>query len=104
MIFQCRVARSMLQKAILGALVAFRALLWKPLGSNFLPDLRLKSQMPVLFDFLCCVVGFVVSCCALDASKPQTALVSAIWGPFVEASWEQFSPKFAPEIADPSAV
>ena len=94
----------MLQKAILGALVAFRALLWKPLGSNFLPDLRLKSQMPVLFDFLCCVVSFVVSCCALDASKTKTALVSAILGLFFEASWEQFSAKSPPEIVDPSAV
>ena len=83
----------MLQKAILGALVAFRALLWKPLGSNFLPDLRLKSQMPVLFDVLCCVVGFVVSCCALDASKTQTALVSAISdvknGPFSTSPGER---------------
>ena len=94
----------MLQKAILGALVAFRALLWKPLGSNFLPDLRLKSQIPVLFDVLCYFFCFVVSCCAFDASKTQTALVSAILDPFVEASWEQFSPKIAPEIADASAV
>ena len=94
----------MLQKAILGALVAFRALLWKPLGSNFLPDLRLKSQMPVLFDVLCYFFCFVVSCCALDALKTQTALVSANLDPVVEASWEQFSPKFATEIADANAV
>ena len=94
----------MLQKAILGALVAFRALLWKPLGSNFLPDLRLKSQMPVLFDVLCYFFCFVVSCCAFDASKSYPRGSRGFSGPFVEASWEQFSPRFAPEIADASAV
>ena len=41
-----------------------------------------------------------MSCCAFDASKTQTALVSAIWGLFFEASWEQVSPKSPPEIAD----
>ena len=45
------------------------ALFLKPLGSNFLPDLRLKSQIPVLFDVLCYFFCFVVSCCAFDASK-----------------------------------
>ena len=66
--------------------------------------LRVKSQMLVLFDFLCYFVGFVVSCCALDASKTQTVLVSAILDLFFEASWEQVSPKSPPEIAYPSAV
>ena len=44
----------------------------------------------------------------LDASKAalktQTALRSAIWGPFLKGSGEPFSSKLAPEIPDLSAV
>ena len=65
----------------------------KPPGSPFLQNWRLKSQILVLFDFFCHLPGLIVSCCAFDASKTQTALVSAISGPFLEASGEPFSSK-----------
>ena len=68
----------------------------KPLGSNCLLNLRLKSQIPVLLSFLCYLPGVIVSCCALDASKTQTALISTMFGLFFEASWEQVSSKLAP--------
>ena len=47
---------------------------------------------------------FLGSCCAFDASKSYPRGSRGFSGPFVEASWEQFSPRFAPEIADTSAV
>ena len=47
---------------------------------------------------------FLVPCCAVDASKTQTGLISAILGSFFEASWEQFYPKFTPEIEDARAI
>ena len=49
-------------------------------------------------------LDFLVSRCALDASKTLTKLVSAISGPFLEASGEPFSSKLAPEIPDGSAA
>ena len=79
-------------------------LVLKPLGSKFLLNLRLKSQIPVLFSFFCYLPGVIVSCCALDASKTQTGLVSAIFRLFVGASWQQFYSKLAPEITDTNAV
>ena len=62
------------------------------------------SQIPVLFRFFHNLADVIVSCCAFDASKSQTALASAIFRRFVGASWQQFHSNLAPEIADTSAV
>ena len=70
----------MIQKLKQRSYLRFGALFWKPLGSHFLQNWRLKSQMLILFDFFCHLPGLIVSCCARDASKTQTALVSAISG------------------------
>ena len=64
------------------------ASLLEPLGSNSIQNWRLKSQIPMLFRFFYHLAGVVATCCALDASKTQTALVSAMFRLFFGASWQ----------------
>ena len=78
--------------------------LLQPLGSHVLQNWRLESYILVLFDLFCYLPGFIVSCCAFDASKTQTALVYAISVPFFEASGEPCSSKLAPGILYPNTV
>ena len=82
----------------------FGALFWTPLGSHILQNWRLESYILVLFDYFCYLPGFIVSCCALYASKTQTDLVYAMSVPLFEASGETCSSKLTPGILYPNTV
>ena len=74
----------------------------KPLGSKFLLNLRLKSQIPVLFSLFCYLPRVIVSCCALDASKTQTELVLRCLASFVKPLGSKFLQNWRQALVTPS--
>ena len=77
---------------------------FKILDNPVVTRMKISTDMGTLFGLFCYLPGFIVSCCAFDASKTQTAIVYAISGPFFEASGQPYSSKLAPGILYPSSV
>ena len=74
----------------------------KPLGSKLLQNIRLNSQIPILFNVFCNLPRVIVSCCALDCSKTQTALTSAMFASFLKPLGSTFLQNWRQPLVTPS--